>query len=98
HTPDPSRGRGRRPEPARDRPRLKQALLQLPDEKRELLVLARFHGMKHEQIAELLGIETGAVKVRIHRALRELREIFLKKTNGNPSCDVKRSTRTLQII
>lgn len=68
--PEPNPGPMRQLEAARDRSRLKQALLQLPDEKRELLVLARFHGMKHEQIAELLGIETGAVKVRIHRALR----------------------------
>ena len=81
-----------------ERARLKQALLQLREDKRELIVLARYRGMKHEQIAELLGIETGAVKVRIHRALRELRDVFLQLSDGEPSCDAKRSTRTLQII
>jgi RNA polymerase sigma-70 factor, ECF subfamily len=96
--PEPNPGPMRQLEAARDRSCLKQALLQLADEKRELLVLARFQGMKHEQIAELLGIETGAVKVRIHRALRELREIFLKLSEGNALCAAKTYTRNLQII
>ena len=34
--------------------------------------------MTHEAIAELLGVEAGTVKVRIHRAVKELREIFLR--------------------
>ena len=88
----------RRLEADAERARLKQALLRLREDQRELIVLTRYRGMKHEQIAELLGIETGAVKVRIHRALRELRNIFLQLSDGNPSCDVKRSRRTLQII
>jgi RNA polymerase sigma-70 factor (ECF subfamily) len=96
--PEPGPGPMRRLEADRERARLKQALLQLREDQRELIVLARFRGMTHEQIAELLGIETGAVKVRIHRALRELRNVFLQLSDGNPSCDVKRSTRTLQII
>lgn len=96
--PEPGAGPLRRLESDRDRARLKQALLQLREDTRELIVLARYRGMKHEQIAELLGIEAGAVKVRIHRALRELRAIFLELSDRNPSCDVKRSTPTLQII
>jgi RNA polymerase sigma factor (sigma-70 family) len=96
--PEPGPGPMRRLEADRERARLKQALLQLREDKRELIVLVRYRGMKHEQIAELLGIETGAVKVRLHRALRELRDVFLQLSDGNPSCDVKRSTRTLQII
>ena len=94
--PDP--GPMRRLEADRDRARLKRALLQLREDQRELIVLARYRGMSHEQIAELLGIETGAVKVRLHRALRALRELFCQLAEGNSSCDVKRSTRTLQII
>jgi RNA polymerase sigma factor (sigma-70 family) len=95
---DPGPGPMRRLEADCERARLKRALLQLREDKRELIVLARYRGMTHEQIAELLGIETSAVKVRIHRALRELRDVFLQLSDGNPSCDVKRSTRTLQII
>jgi RNA polymerase sigma factor (sigma-70 family) len=95
---EPGPGPMRRLEADREQIRLKRALLRLRDDKRELIVLARYRGMKHEQIAELLGIETGAVKVRIHRALRDLRDIFLQLSDGDPSCDVKKSTRSLQII
>jgi RNA polymerase sigma factor (sigma-70 family) len=54
------------------------ALMQMPEEKREVLVLSRFQELKYEEIAQLLGCEIGAVKVRVHRALRELRETFLR--------------------
>jgi RNA polymerase sigma-70 factor (ECF subfamily) len=73
---------------------LRQALLILSDDKRELIVLARYEGMKHEHIADVLGIETGAVKVRIHRAMRELRHVFRQLSEGRPSCDVKSSSGT----
>src|SRR5262249_3720144 len=57
---------------------LRRALTQLAPEKREVLVLSRFQGLRYEQIGGLLGCETGAVKVRVYRALRELREIFFE--------------------
>ena len=77
---------------------MKRALLQLRDDKRELIVLARYRGLKHDEIAELLGIDTGAVKVRLHRAIGELRALFLRLSDESTPCDVKTSTRTLQII
>src|SRR5262249_16711517 len=58
--------------------RLRRALMKLREDRRELLILARYRGMKHEAIGELLGVDSGTVKVRIHRALKELREIFLQ--------------------
>jgi RNA polymerase sigma factor (sigma-70 family) len=54
---------------------LRRALLQLREDRRELIILARYRGMKHDAIAELLGVDTGTIKVRIHRALKELRDI-----------------------
>lgn len=53
-----------------------EALMRLPQEKREVLVLSRFHDLRHEEIARILKCEVGAVKVRVYRALRELRERF----------------------
>lgn len=70
---------------------MQRALLQLPDDKRELLVLARFQEMKYEQIASLLEVEVGTVKVRVHRAIAELREIYRKLSGEKPKCDVKTS-------
>ena len=55
---------------------LRAALLRLPYERREVLLLSRFGELRYEQIAELLGCTTGAVKLRVHRAVRQLREIF----------------------
>jgi RNA polymerase sigma factor (sigma-70 family) len=77
---------------------LECALFQLPAEKREVLVLSRYHEMKYEQIAEVMGCETGAVKVRVYRALRELREIYFKLSNEKLPCDVKKSANNLQIM
>jgi RNA polymerase sigma factor (sigma-70 family) len=76
---------------------LERALLELPDEKREILILARYQEMKYEQIAELLGIQVGAVKVRVHRAMAELREIFLRMSGEKTKCDVNKSKSMLRI-
>ncbi len=59
---------------------LEQALDRLPVEKRELLLLARVQNLKYAEVAEILGCEVATVKVRVHRALAELREIFQKLT------------------
>ncbi len=63
---------------ADDTSRLHTALATLDPEQRELLVLARFQHLRHEEIARLFNISVGNVKVRVHRALKELREIYLK--------------------
>lgn len=64
---------------------LRRALAQLSPDKRELLVLSRFQGLKYEEIATMLGIEVGAVKVRVFRAVRALRVIF-EELSGESSC------------
>lgn len=55
---------------------LRQALAALPVEKREVLILSRFQEMKYEEIGSVLQCETGAVKVRVYRAMRELGDRF----------------------
>ena len=57
---------------------LRTALAQLPLAHREVLVLARFQQLDHKAIARLLDCSVGAVKVRAHRALNELRELYFK--------------------
>lgn len=62
---------------------LEKAMQALPEEKRELLVLARYQEMRYDEIGALLGCETSTVKVRVHRAMRELRghyENFAQRT------------------
>ena len=64
---------------------LQRAMERLPDDKRELLVLSRYQGMKYEDIAEVLGCEIGTVKVRVYRAMRALEQIYVAlETRANP--------------
>jgi RNA polymerase sigma-70 factor (ECF subfamily) len=62
---------------------LHQALSRLSADQREVLVLSRFQELKYEQIAQLLDTTVGAVKVRAHRALNQLKDIYLKLENGS---------------
>lgn len=59
---------------------VKRALLALPVQGREVLVLSRFEFKTYEEIARVLGCSVGAVKVRAHRALKQLREIYVSLT------------------
>jgi RNA polymerase sigma-70 factor (ECF subfamily) len=75
---------GREPAPGESLEKLQEirmlrgALRQLAPEKREVLILSRFQLLKYEEIGEILGCEVGAVKVRIYRAIRELRDTFFQ--------------------
>jgi RNA polymerase sigma-70 factor (ECF subfamily) len=55
---------------------IRQALQRLPDEKREVLVLSRYHDMRYEDIGHMLGCTEGTVKVRVHRAMKDLRAAY----------------------
>jgi RNA polymerase sigma factor (sigma-70 family) len=59
---------------------LRRALLQLPEEKRELLLLTRFEGLKYSEIAQMFDCEVGTIKTRIFRALQELKQIVADNT------------------
>ena len=77
---------------------LECALFQLPEDKREVLILSRYHDMKYEQIAELLDCEVNTIKVRVFRAIKELRDIFFRLSNEKKPCNVKRSVNNLRIM
>jgi RNA polymerase sigma factor (sigma-70 family) len=66
--------------------RLKAALDRLPADKREVIVLCRFSGLKYDEVARLLGCEVGALKVRMHRAVRALRDVFFELGGETTSC------------
>jgi len=57
---------------------LHSALMQISEDKREVLVLSRFQDLKYEEIAQLLGCEVGTVKTRQkRRSTDEVRELLL---------------------
>jgi RNA polymerase sigma-70 factor (ECF subfamily) len=55
---------------------LHRAMRELPEDKRELIVLSRFQGLTYEQIGHIVGAETGTVKVRVFRAMKEMSSIY----------------------
>jgi RNA polymerase sigma-70 factor (ECF subfamily) len=59
---------------ADDRERLVEALGELPDQLRLVVVLRDVYDLSHRDIAKELGISQAAAKVRLHRARRRLRE------------------------
>jgi RNA polymerase sigma-70 factor (ECF subfamily) len=62
---------------------LRTALHGLSPDKREVLVLSRYEGLSYAEIAEVCGTTVGAIKVRAHRAMRELRQQFEKLERAN---------------
>lgn len=55
---------------------LMDALNRLPEEKREILLLSKFQDKKYKEIGELLGCTEGAVKVKVFRALQDLKTVY----------------------
>jgi RNA polymerase sigma-70 factor, ECF subfamily len=60
---------------------LQNALTNLSPENKEVLVLSRFQELKYSEIAKIMDITEGTVKVRVHRAMNQLKEIYLKIEN-----------------
>lgn len=55
---------------------IKEALGQLTDGQREVLILSRYQGMKYEEIAKILNCRVGTVKARVFRAVEKLRCVY----------------------
>jgi RNA polymerase sigma-70 factor (ECF subfamily) len=61
-------------EEAVDRDALERALNALPLSLRSTLVMKDVYGLSCKEIGEQLGVSEGAVKVRLHRARKRLKE------------------------
>jgi RNA polymerase sigma-70 factor (ECF subfamily) len=55
--------------------RILDAIEELPDDRREALIMRFALGMDNREIARALGRTDGATKVLIHRAIRQLEDI-----------------------
>lgn len=64
---------------------LHAALSRLDHDDREVLLLARFQELSFAEIARILDCSAGAAKVRAHRALRTLRDLYFQLQKRNPA-------------
>jgi RNA polymerase sigma-70 factor (ECF subfamily) len=61
--------------------RILECVQQLPDDRREALIMRFALGMDNREIARALGRTDGATKVLLHRSIRQLEEL-VKKAEG----------------
>lgn len=65
--------------PEEDYERLGQAMSLLSDEQREIIVLSRYQGLKYVEISAITSQSVSAIKVAMHRAIKQLRGIYFKQ-------------------
>jgi len=53
---------------------LRQAIAELPEERRVVVVLRDLEGLSYEEIAQALELEPGTVRSRLHRARMDLKD------------------------
>jgi RNA polymerase sigma-70 factor (ECF subfamily) len=58
------------------RERLLDALAEIPEAHREVVLLHDLEGWKHREIGERLGLPEGTVRSHLHHARRRLRQIL----------------------
>jgi RNA polymerase sigma-70 factor (ECF subfamily) len=60
--------------------RVQRALMKLPEELREIVILHDWQGMKHREIADVVGVTHDAVRKRYSRALAALAKLLEEGT------------------
>jgi RNA polymerase sigma-70 factor (ECF subfamily) len=57
---------------------LHKSMALLSEEQRELLILTRFQHMKYEDVAQVMDTSVANIKVKVHRAIAQLREHYFQ--------------------
>ena len=58
--------------------KLQAAIATLSPEKKELIVLSKLKELKYKEVGEIVGCTEGAARTKVHRAMNELKQIYLK--------------------
>jgi RNA polymerase sigma factor (sigma-70 family) len=70
-------------ETAEDLARLERALLAVAPQHREVLLLRGVEDLSHREVGEVLGCTEGAARVRVHRALNAIRNVWIDQNGGS---------------
>ena len=57
---------------------INKALQLMKEDQREILIMSKYQDMPYKEIATLLNTNENNVKIRVHRAIKELKEIYFK--------------------
>jgi len=75
---------------------VREAILSLPPLQREALVLFEYEGLSLNEVAEVAGTDTGAIKARLYRAREGLRRMLRPYLEGNQELNSGREIVTLR--
>lgn len=59
-----------------------KALENLPYESKELIVMSKFQGLKYEEIANITGDSVANIKIKVHRTMIKLKELYFELENA----------------
>ncbi|MDP4223619.1 MAG: RNA polymerase sigma factor [Bacteroidota bacterium] len=59
--------------------RLSRAFSELGDAQKEIIILSRYQGLKYSEISLIINQSVPAIKVAMHRAIKQLRNIYMKQ-------------------
>jgi len=75
---------------------VRRAVFSLPPLQREALVLFEYEGLSLNDIAEITGVDVGAVKGRLYRARERLKSLLRPYLSGNRELNTGREIVTLK--
>ena len=78
--------------------RLREAVQKLPPQYRIVLVLRDMEGLTDDEVAEITGIRTGTIRVRLHRARLFIRKELMRRWMAESSKKVRAQRRPHQEI
>lgn len=55
-----------------------KAINSLPFESKELLVMSKFQGLKYEEISNITGDSVPNIKIKVHRTLNKLKDLYFE--------------------
>jgi RNA polymerase sigma-70 factor (ECF subfamily) len=75
---------------------VREAIFNLPPLQREALILFEYEGLSLNEVAEVAGTDTGAIKARLYRAREGLRRMLRPYLESNQELNSGREIVTLR--